>query len=203
LTAAAIRRKQFLFALAKTKGVLPRMPKDAKEVLCHLIAGAEKLYGPRVQYDIGEVLICPDKKYAQTIVNTLNNTITVDITVFRGHKDVQTIYQLAHEAVHCLCPVSRVDTLYLEEGLAISHALNEARKLNRNYAATQRALLQSPWREAFISFQKWPLDLTKIRNLRRQQPFLDLVTPEQIKTFLNASDELANELCQRLPHGRG
>jgi hypothetical protein len=175
------------------------MPKDAKQALCDLIAAAEKLYGPRVQYDIRKVLIFPDKKYAQTIVDTLNKTITVHITVFRGHKDAQTIYQLAHEAVHCLCPVSRMDTLYLEEGLAISHALNEARKLNRNYAATQRASLQNPWREAFNSFQKWPLDLTKIRNLRWQQPFLDSVTTDQIQTFLNTSDELAKELSLRLP----
>ena len=96
--------------LAKTE-----MPKSAKELLCDLIASAENLYGPRVNYNVEEVLICPDKKYAQTIVDIQNHQITVHITVFQGRRNAQTIYQLAHEAVHCLCPTSRMDTLYLEE----------------------------------------------------------------------------------------
>jgi hypothetical protein len=93
-----------------------------------------------------------------------------------------------------------MDTLYVEEGLAIYHALDVTKKLNREYSARQKTMLKSPWREAFHSFQKLsPTALKSIRFLRDQQPFLDQVTTDQIRTFLKAPDDVADELSRRLP----
>jgi len=108
---------------------------DPKATLLRLIGEAEQRYGQREAFELTTVTVEEGRKWAQTLVNSANRTIEVRVSVFVNDRDPQTIYQLAHEAVHCLFPVQRLDTIYIEEGLAIRHALDAAKNLDRNYPA--------------------------------------------------------------------
>ncbi len=156
----------------------------------------------RLGYPISNVSIIQNKDYVQTIVSDTNEEIEVHLTIYVGRKDPQTVYQMAHEAVHCLFPTARMDTTYLEEGLAIEYALNTVGRIDRNYAERCRNGLISPWIEAYVAYQKLRPSAANIRSLRKATPYIDQVTIKQIETYLNASTEVASELHRRLPKTR-
>lgn len=178
------------------------MQNTPKALVEYMIRKAEKLYGKKVGYPLNDVIIMPSKNYAQTLVDEDKGDLKVSLTTYLTNKNPQTVYQAAHEAVHCLFPVQRMDTLYLEEGLAIEFALNTVGEINHKYAAESLKELRSPWLEAYNSYLKLNPASYKIRKLRIDSPWLDQVTIKQIETHLDASPAVASELVRRLPKSR-
>jgi len=148
---------------------------------------------------------CPvayhDKSYAQAIVDDKARTISVklaDPTPFRD-RDIEARYELWHEAVHCLAPVNRMDTLWFEEGLATNFALRHSPLTPIRRAANMKAL-RSPWKEVWIAFKKLEAPDEKIALIRERAEHrqFDSIKEELIVEIFGAQADLAQQLCQRL-----
>jgi hypothetical protein len=144
-----------------------------------------------------------DKYFAQTLVDEKNKTISVKLAATT--KLAQIKYQLWHEAVHCLAPVQRMDTLWFEEGLAVHSALN-APHMKQAYKSECIAELRSRpiWYGPWQSFKKLNATLPQIKRIHESAPQrrFDNITPSLIIEVFTACPALAHELCQRLPFNR-
>jgi hypothetical protein len=150
---------------------------------------------------------CPvvyhEKSYAQSIVDEKARTISVklaDPTPFRArNRDIEARYELWHEAVHCLAPVNRMDTLWFEEGLAINFALRHSPLTAIQRAANMKAL-RSPWKEVWIAFTKLDAPDEKIALIheRAEHRRFDSIKEQLIVEIFGAPADLAEQLCQRL-----
>ena len=84
---------------------------------------AEKRFGSRMGgWKINPVDVA-GSSFPETIVDPAGKTVQVRITASTRKYPMQATYQLAHEAIHCLAPVGRRDTIFFEEGLATHFAL--------------------------------------------------------------------------------
>jgi len=144
-----------------------------------------------------------DKNFAETLVDEKNKIISVKLTATT--KLAQIKYQIWHEAVHCLAPVQRVDTLWFEEGLAVHSALN-APHMKQAYKSVCLAELRSRpvWHAPWQSFKKLNATLPQIKRIHESAPQrrFDNITPSLIIEVFAACPALADELCQRLPFYR-
>ncbi len=95
-----------------------------------------------------------------------------------------------------------MDTMFLEEGMAIEFSINTVFAIDKKYAKGCRADLAYPWIEAHNVYQKLRPSAASIRSLRKESPFIDKVSEKQIEIYLNASPEMASELYRRLPKTR-
>lgn len=148
---------------------------------------------------------CPvvyhEKNYAQTIVDDKARTISVKLAnpgPFRN-KDSEAQYELWHEAVHCLAPVNRMDTLWFEEGLATNFALRHS-PLNSVQRAANIKALRSPWKEVWSAFRKLNASDEKIALIHQKAKdrLFDAINKDLIIEIFGANPSLAEQLCERL-----
>jgi hypothetical protein len=178
---------------------------DFDAELQRAIQAAASLYGEPVSKFKFLPVGYHDKKYAQTIVYEDAATIAVklaDPTVF-ANDDYRTkgaIYQLWHEAVHCLAPVNRMDTLWFEEGVAIRFCQKQA-PVERRYLIESRKHMKKPWATVRDKFAQLNPTDAQIRTARERATgkFFDNITEEIIVEECGAKKNLAADLCRRLP----
>lgn len=175
---------------------------DFDEELRKAIGVAESLYGSRdMTYELKPVEY-HQKNYAQSVVDTEARTVSVklaDPTPFND-RDLEAKYELWHEAVHCLSPVCRMDTLYFEEGLALRFGLKRS-PIAVPQRKAYRDAIRPPWSQAYQAFTKLnPSDemVRKIRESAEAKTF-DNVTEEVIMQVCRLRENLARDLCKRLP----
>lgn len=179
------------------------MPFDFDKELSKAIEYFGKRYGEEDAGFRRLSVAAHDKKFAQTLVDEKNKTVSVKITATT--KLAQIKYQLWHEAVHCLAPVQRVDTLWFEEGLAVHSALNAPHMKQAYRSACIVDLRSTPvWYDPWQSFQKLNATLPQIKRIHELAPQrrFDNITPSLIIEVFGACPTVAHELCQRLPFRR-
>ena len=114
------------------------------------------------------------------------------------HNTQRLRFQLAHEAIHVLSGVFRRDALKFEEGLATWFSLDIFRK-DPSYYDKAQASIPPLFKDALELFEQLkPTDET-ITTLRARCSCLDKVSPDLLKEVFDASDKLANKLCERFP----
>lgn len=175
---------------------------DLDHELKRAIDFAASLYGPPAQTFRLEPVSYHQKNYAQSIVDEHNRTISVrlaDPTPF-ADKDGEATYELWHEAVHCLVPVSRMDTLWFEEGVALRFGLKHA-PVASHMKKKYREALKPPWKLVNNAFNRLNATDGQIRMIRERadRGLFDTVTKELIIENCDAKPALAEQLCQRLP----
>ena len=181
------------------------MALDFDQELRTAIGTAESLYGPRDPTFHLLPVAYHQKNYAQSLVNQANRTISVklaDPAVFED-KETEARYELWHEAVHCLAPVERMDTLWFEEGIALRFALTHS-PLTPIQKMNNRKALREPWNlccTLLIGLILQTSQIKEIRNLSCNGLF-DTVTAELMIKICDAKPKFAHKLCQRLPSNR-
>jgi hypothetical protein len=91
-----------------------------------IFAMVQKRFGPaepgwKFQVEARDI---PGRLFVETIPNPADKTVIVRLRHSANQDPQQRMYQLAHEAIHCLAPRPRRDTLWIEEGFANWHAVN-------------------------------------------------------------------------------
>jgi hypothetical protein len=178
---------------------------DLDKELKTAIATAAAQYGERhPEYDLLPVAY-HEKNHAQLDVNDSAKTLKVFLanpTPFLD-RDAEAKYEIWHEAVHCLVPVKRTDTLWFEEGVALHFALKNAPLTSKQRKANREAMA-SPWREVYEAFKVLNPSNEQIRAIRELAPgrLLDNVTPEMVKEVCKVRFKCYELLFHRLPKTR-
>jgi hypothetical protein len=139
--------------------------------------------------------------YAQTLVDDTSFTLQVKLDEAARGDDYRLKYQIWHEAVHCLAPVRRMETLWFEEGLAVYSCLY-APHMTRDYR--QRCIEHlkpfPAWYDPYEAFKKLKATDEQIKAIHDRAPErkFDLITPELIIDVFAAEPTLASSLCNRL-----
>lgn len=175
---------------------------QADDLLRRYLRRAIRLYGPRHRQDY---LIAPvifgGSCFAETIVDDLSHTITVRVTVTPEENRIQSSYQLAHEAVHCLIASGRRETIWFEEGMAVHFALTES-GLPSNYLEAAKSALEDIFRNPFEAFKELGAGSGAVKKFRERYGDVDKIVPSHIKEHFSTSDCLAEKLCRRMPLAR-
>jgi hypothetical protein len=174
---------------------------DLDEELRTAIAAASSLYGTRDESFELLPVAYHEKNYAQSVVDDRAMTISVKLAnpAPFSDRDSEAKFELWHEAVHCLVPVNRMDTLWFEEGVAIRFGLKHA-PLSAAKRRANRAVIKPPWKlvqNAFAKLDPTDAQIAAIRE-RADRRLFDTVTKELIIEVCGARPKLALELCQRL-----
>jgi hypothetical protein len=179
------------------------MALDLDKELHEAIATAALLYGQRDEtfelLPVGH----HQRKYAQSIIDHEARTISVklaDAALFtEADKDNEAKYELWHEAVHCLAPVGRMDTLWFEEGVALRFSLKHA-PIPRVQRKRFRRAIGPPWRLVLDAFDELNPTDSQIKAIRERayRNLFDTVTKELIIETCGVTPKLADRLCQRL-----
>jgi hypothetical protein len=162
---------------------------------------AQQRFGPCEPGWIVDSVLVQGSNFPETTSDLNSHRVLVRITDSARLDSQRRTYQLAHEAVHCLSPRGRRDTLFFEEGLANWFAITLpllSRQYRKACASSLPKILRGPY-EAFCELK--PAD-EQIRALRNDQLVLDDVTPGQIEKHFGARPGLATKLCQRMGLGR-
>lgn len=175
-------------------------PKMTQKLLT-ILRSAEKRFGPRVNGWTVKPVDVAGTSFPETTADTIKSAVQVRITASTNQYPMQAAYQLAHEAIHCLAPAGRRDTIWFEEGLANHFALTYP-ELSKQYRAEAEAGVPALFVEPLNSFRSLNATDEQIRAVREEQPLFDNLTPELIQKYFSASAELAPKLCNRLPLGR-
>jgi hypothetical protein len=139
--------------------------------------------------------------FPETMADLTAKTIKIRLRESTRNDPQQRMYQLAHEAIHCLAPRNRRDTLWFEEGFANWHAVNYP-ALPRNYRTRAPAGITGLLAPTYHAFCKLNPTDSQLAELRKHQPILDDVKAEDIVKYFGATEELAKVLTQRLPEER-
>jgi hypothetical protein len=130
------------------------------------------------------------------------NHVAVRLTLAAQYDLNEALWQLAHEIVHILGPVKNTNNL--EEGVATHFALNVSHYTDKSRVALFRQKVEqtaspyhSPLQDCEALLQ---MDPGIIKKLRKQQPYLSLITAKQILDVLPSCDgALAERLASRFP----
>jgi hypothetical protein len=112
------------------------------------------------------------------------------------------LWQLAQEIVHILGPVERGKANNLDEGVATHFALNVSHYTDKSRVPLfQQTLEQTPYHSALQDCEALlQMDPGIIKELRKKQPYLSLITAKQILDVLPSCDRaLAERLASRFP----
>jgi hypothetical protein len=172
----------------------------AKELrtLKRILGLVEGRFGPRnTSWKLRPVLV-QGQNFAQTIVSESDRTITVRLTESTRNHQLQAMYQLAHEAVHCLSPAARFDTLWFEEGLANHHALTFP-ELPEDYRRDAENTIPALYVEPLAAFRSLNPKDAQIKSLRFTHPDFNSWDATLIKQHFKTTDDLAEKLARRLP----
>jgi hypothetical protein len=166
--------------------------------LLTVLKGAERRFGDRVPgWRIRPVLV-HGFNFPETTANDADKSVQVRVTASTTRYPMQAAFQLSHEAIHCLAPACRRDTIWFEEGLANHFSLTFP-----EISAPTRAENERDVPNLFVGPLKAFRDLKatdeQIRALRSDESWFDRITPDLIQKHFSASAELAKRLCQRLP----
>ncbi len=159
-----------------------------------LLERAETRFGPR-SHDLKIKVNGRDDEIPQTERNGEDGCIVYYYGKVRRDDD-RLQFQLAHEAIHVLSGAIRREALLLEEGLATRFSLDVS---SLSYRDSARASLPVLFKDALVQFEQLRATDQTIKALRLKCPCLDDVTPDLLKEFFSATDELANSLCARVP----
>lgn len=175
-------------------------PARTKELLATL-RFAENRFGPRVHGWAYKPVLVEGANYPETLVNTKAKSAQVRITESTKKYPDQAAFQLAHEAIHCLAPVERRDTIWFEEGLANHFSLTYG-GVSQATRVVNETIVPELFREPLEAFRKLNPTDEKIRSMRIEEPVFDNLTPKLIQKHCGADQQLARQLCQRLPLSR-
>lgn len=148
-----------------------------------------------------EIRDMPNRLYPETIPDPRAMTVNIRLRESARNDPQQRTYQLAHEAIHCLAPRAKRDTLWFEEGFANWHAVNYP-GLPRSYRRRAQAGIKGFLAPTYHAFCKLKPKDAQIAELRKCQPVLDEVEADDIIKYFGATEELAKLLIQRLPKDR-
>ena len=171
-----------------------------KEELSKIFEEAELLFGPRDRsYKLLEPRIT-EKYYAQPAVY-VTRKIRIYLTSHAKIARYMAAYELSHEAIHCLSPVSRNEApTILEEGLATYFSFKYVKRVygaqfrttgDRHYDAAYRAVCKLMARNEFV-----------IKELRLRQPVISRIDAKLLVEVAGIEPELATFLCRDFPNYR-
>jgi hypothetical protein len=176
--------------------------------LATAICAAENLYGERDKRFALKPVEHHAETYAQTKVDDTAFTLTVytsDLSnLTKAAAEAEAKYQLWHEAVHCLFPVNRMDTLWFEEGVALRFGLKHTPVLPKQLIDNRKAL-SSPWKDVYKAFKILNPSEAQIREIRERAPgrLLDNVDADIVTNVCNIRYKFCAPLFQRLsPNSR-
>jgi hypothetical protein len=121
------------------------------------------------------------------------NHIAIQITIECLQDMNRAVFQMAHEAVHCLCPTGTARANYLEEGLAcyfsIEYTKEHGHGVNWSYVGIkyQKAL---EYVKSLLA-----IDSEIIRKVRQNEPVLALVTKELL---IEVNHKIPHDLAEKL-----
>jgi hypothetical protein len=160
----------------------------------HILQTAEERYGARdYSYTILRIEFTQEEqpqiyypRDKQIIIQITQNCIT-DIDY--------AVYQVAHEAIHCLSPMGKKAANVLEEGLATLFSIEYTRENGNNDLKVYDPKYKDAYKlvEELIS-----IDPEIIKKLRNVQPTISLVNKDLImKTNPNVPEKLAEDLTKK------
>ena len=121
--------------------------------------------------------------------------VIIQLSYFASNDEKQACYQIAHECVHLLSPVTLGNENNLEEGVATYFASEYMKKF---MADSSWYTTMDSYKEAErIVFKIMAEDMECVKKLRRLEPSLSKVTMEQLKT-LDAVKCLSEDECNFL-----
>jgi len=146
--------------------------------LGHILRIAQELYGPRdpnytilgVEFggDIPQIWYPGDCGH---VVVQISPACATDMN--------RACFQMAHEAIHLLSPSGEPRTTVLDEGLATHFSIRYMRKhLNSVWCIDEESYRSA----CSLTEQLLALDSNMIPTIRRRQPSLPRVTPDDIRT---------------------
>jgi hypothetical protein len=130
------------------------------------------------------------------------NQVAIRLTLSASNDLNEALWQLAHETVHILGPVGTGNANNLEEGVATHFALNVSHYTDKSRVPLFRQNLeQTPYHSALQDCEALlQMDPGIINELRKQQPYLSLITAKQMLDVLPSCDRaLAERLASRFP----
>lgn len=165
--------------------------------LGEMLALTERKYGPR---DYSYTILGIEFKHAgQPSFWYPGNRkhIVIQLTVEALSNNNKALYQLAHESIHLLSPVTSGNANYLEEGLA-THFSEEymATVINQPHWNSGTGPIAEKYNTARdLVRQLLAIDPNIILKIRKKQPTISLITAENI---LEENNNIPNDLIQQL-----
>ena len=141
------------------------------------------------------------QRFPQTLVSEAHRTFRVRLTESTNTYPQQALFQLAHEAIHCLSPAERLDTIWFEEGLANHHSLTFS-ELPARYRKESEKLVPTLFAEPLAAFRSLNPADEKIKALRLRHPDFNSWDAGLIQQHFATTEELAVTLARRLPNER-
>ena len=158
----------------------------------------EVRFGPRVA-GWSYIVVPEGQSFPETTIpDTAKKQVRVRVTMSTLQYPMQAAFQLSHEAVHCLAPTSRRDTIWFEEGLA-NHVSLTFPEIGENVREENAAKVPTLFVEPLAAFRSLSATDEQIKQMRAEEPCFDKLTPSLIQKYFNTSDELSEKLCRRLP----
>src|ERR1700680_1195508 len=103
--------------------VRPMINPQMTQKLLQILKSIEKRVGPRWPGWAIKPVVVARASFPETTRDAVKHTVQVRITASTTKYPMQAAYQHSHEAIHCLAPACRRDTIWFEEGLANHVAL--------------------------------------------------------------------------------
>ena len=164
--------------------------------LGHILRTAEEKYGER------------DKSYTILGVEFTNQEnpqiwypgdckhVAIQITMNCINDMNRAVFQVAHEAIHCLCPTGVKNANVLEEGLANLYSIEYCKE--NGHGNDWKASEQEYTDASELVKQLLQIDGDIIKKLRIVQPTISLIDKELIlKTNNNVTNDLAENLTKK------
>lgn len=179
----------------------------ADQILEMILRIAEKGYGPQIpDFRIRGVKFEPGIEIPQIRIEGKDVIVLID-EKNRTECD-RLCYQLAHEAIHLLSPVSRAEVSVLEEGLATHFAALFMRTSFRVVSGCPNSKRcwdesgEEKFERAHALYRELDgFDSQAVMKLREIQPIISQLTPTSILSlFAKLSQHTVGELCKSFEH---
>ncbi len=163
--------------------------------LGHILYVAESQYGERDKsYTILGVELYEGEQPCIWYPGNCNN-IAIRITSNCSDNMDRAVFQVAHEAIHCLSPTGLKNSNFLEEGLASHFSIQYTRDNGHGVWSYN----EEKYARALGLFEELiTVDRDIINKLRQREPTLSLITKEiLIEVNCNIPEILAEELTKK------
>lgn len=160
--------------------------------LDHIIQTAELKYGQRdITYLITGVEF-ENSGYPYIWYPANSKDVTIRVTINCLDDINRTVFQVAHEVIHCLSPTGSANANFLEEGLATHFSIEYTK--NNGFG---------PWSPGNTKYEEalglvkelFSFDSDIVKKLRKTEPTLSLITKDLIiATNSNIPENLAENL---------
>jgi hypothetical protein len=169
--------------------------------LQRILSSVELRFGARVPGWTMLPVLIEGQRFPQTLVSEASRTFRVRLTESTNDHPQQALFQLAHEAIHCLSPAERCDTIWFEEGLANHHSLTFS-ELPARYRKESEERVPSLFVEPLAAFRSLNPADEMIKALRLTYPDFNSWNADLIQQHFATTRELAERLAGRLPKER-